>query len=120
MTPPPGLVLGMLESTPAKAQWDIPVGHLTAHKLLSCARIKRWWMAPSWPSRPADVPIETQFLLVEVVPGGPYAVLLPLIEGSFRSTLYGAAGRAAIHNSPKPAAVGEDRWGRGPFVNGRV
>ena len=34
--------------------------------------------------------------------------MLPLIEGSFRSTLYGAAGREAIRTSPKSVAKSEE------------
>jgi Raffinose synthase or seed imbibition protein Sip1 len=43
---------------------------------------------PCWGSQGRDVPPETQFLLLELVEGGPYAVLLPLIDhGAFRATL---------------------------------
>lgn len=34
-----------------------------------------------------EVPPETQFLLTELQHGGPYAILLPLIDGPFRATL---------------------------------
>jgi len=45
-------------------------------------------MTPEWGKTAADLPPETQFLLVEVEEGGPYAVLLPLIDSNtFRGTL---------------------------------
>ena len=45
-------------------------------------------MTPEWGNTASDLPPETQFLLVEVEEGGPYAVLLPLIESNtFRGTL---------------------------------
>ena len=58
------------------------------HRLLACARIKLWWMTPEWGSKACDVPPETQFLLLQLGKGGPYAVMLPLINnGRFRCTL---------------------------------
>lgn len=45
-------------------------------------------MTPEWGNTAADLPPETQFLLVAVEEGGPYAVLLPLIDSNtFRGTL---------------------------------
>ena len=45
-------------------------------------------MTPEWGSAARDVPPETQFLLLELQEGGPYAVLLPMIDNNvFRSTL---------------------------------
>lgn len=45
-------------------------------------------MVPCWGSLGRDVPPETQFLLLELADGGPYAILLPLIDhGAFRATL---------------------------------
>ena len=35
----------------SKSQHDLVLGHLKAENILACARIKRWWMAPSWPSK---------------------------------------------------------------------
>lgn len=51
---------------------------------------------PCWGSRGRDVPPETQFLLLELAQGGPYAVLLPLIDcGAFRATLRPSGSGAA-------------------------
>lgn len=61
---------------------------LNCRRFLACARCKLWWMTPEWGSSAYEVPPETQFLLLELAEGGPYAVLLPLIDNNtFRATL---------------------------------
>lgn len=63
---------------------------LRSRRFLACARCKLWWMTPEWGSRALDIPPETQFLLLEVEEGGPYAIALPLIDNqTFRGTLRG-------------------------------
>ena len=60
----------------------------TACRFLASARIKIYWMSPEYGSTASDLPPETQFLLLELAPKGPYAILLPLIDsGKFRATL---------------------------------
>ena len=57
-------------------------------RFLACARIKIYWMAPEWGSAAKDLPPETQFLLLQLTPSGPYAIILPLIDsGTYRATL---------------------------------
>ena len=57
-------------------------------RFLASARIKIYWMSPEYGSKAQDLPPETQFVLLELSPKGPYAVLLPLIDsGKFRATL---------------------------------
>lgn len=102
-------------SGPARARHDIVIGNMKTNKILACSRIKRWWMAPSWPIQAGQVPIETQFMLVEL-PNKRYAVLLPLVDGSFRATLYGAAGR-----KPMPRQLAGRIWeGIGDALSIRV
>lgn len=61
---------------------------LRCQRLLACARCRLWWMTPSWGTKAGDLPPETQFVLVELEHGGPYAVLLPLIDqDTYRATL---------------------------------
>ena len=70
--------------------------HFNPNRFLACARIKVYWMAPEWGSAAKDLPPETQFLLLQLSPSGPYAIILPLIDtGKFRATLRPAAVRAA-------------------------
>lgn len=64
-------------------------------------RFKMWWMTQRMGTCGQEVPIETQFLLIEAhngsdIDGGledqaaaTYAVLLPLLEGDFRAVLQG-------------------------------
>jgi len=57
-------------------------------RFLAAARKKLWWMTPEWGTASGDVPPETQFLLLELAEGGPYAILLPLIDSdTFRGTI---------------------------------
>lgn len=44
-------------------------------------------MTPEWGTPGVALPPETQFLLLELSAGGPYALVLPLIDGTFRGTL---------------------------------
>jgi hypothetical protein len=60
-----------------RAQHDVLLGRLRANKILAASRIKRWWMAPSWPLVAGQVPIETQFALVGLPDGAGYAVARP-------------------------------------------
>lgn len=65
----------------------IATPQLNFKRLLACARNKLWWMTPEWRGDTWALPPETQFLLAEMREGGPYAILLPLIDGDFRATL---------------------------------
>lgn len=63
-------------------------------------RFKIWWMTQRMGSNGRDIPVETQFLLVEgrersdFADGGSqesvvYTVFLPILEGAFRAVLQG-------------------------------
>ena len=82
----------------------VSLGALRDVRFLSCFRFKLWWMAQKMGDKGRDIPLETQFLLVETKDGSHlesddgneehqivYAVFLPLIEGSFRACLQGNA-----------------------------
>jgi raffinose synthase len=56
-------------------------------RYLALARNKLWWMTPEWGTSLDAMPPETQFLLGELAAGGPYVLLLPLIDDTFRATL---------------------------------
>lgn len=63
-------------------------------------------MTPEWGTIAGELPPETQFLLVELEEGGPYAVILPLIDkGTFRGTLR-SSPRWAPKISLSPCLVG--------------
>lgn len=69
-------------------------------RFMCCFRFKLWWMTQRMGTCGKDVPLETQFMLVESKGGGDggeeddssaiiYTVFLPLLEGPFRSVLQG-------------------------------
>ncbi|KAK3261991.1 hypothetical protein CYMTET_29136 [Cymbomonas tetramitiformis] len=84
-----GLVLGLdTEDARASSSAELQLGHLACERLVACARCKLWWMTPSWGTAAKDIPPETQFLLLELAEGGPYAVLMTLLDqGKWRATL---------------------------------
>ncbi|GAB2216100.1 hypothetical protein Droror1_Dr00023867 [Drosera rotundifolia] len=68
------------------------LGTLKDVRFMACFRFKLWWMAQRMGDSGKDVPLETQFLLVESRDGDDevtslYTVFLPLIEGPFRACL---------------------------------
>ncbi|XP_057537413.1 probable galactinol--sucrose galactosyltransferase 6 isoform X2 [Amaranthus tricolor] len=80
----------------------VSLGTLRDVRFMACFRFKLWWMAQKMGDKGGDIPLETQFLLVETKEGSHiesddgdeanqiiYAVFLPLIEGSFRACLQG-------------------------------
>nr|XP_009769544.1 PREDICTED: probable galactinol--sucrose galactosyltransferase 6 [Nicotiana sylvestris] len=105
-----GAASGPVEGVFIGAEFDqensrhvVPLGKLQDVKFLSCFRFKLWWMAQKMGDKGSEIPLETQFLLVETKDGSDlgsdnnnnndnnivYAVFLPLIEGSFRAVLQG-------------------------------
>lgn len=68
-------------------------------RFMCCFRFKLWWMTQRMGSCGSDVPLETQFMLLESRPGDGvsdedsgepvYLVMLPLLEGQFRAALQG-------------------------------
>lgn len=80
----------------------VPLGVLRDVRFMACFRFKLWWMAQRMGDQGRDIPLETQFLLVETKEGSHlesddgdeenqivYTVFLPLIGGSFRACLQG-------------------------------
>lgn len=79
------------------------LGTLKDVRFLSCFRFKLWWMAQKMGKCAKEIPIETQFLLLESKVGSSaskgidsgsgaemsYSVFLPLTEGPFRVSLQG-------------------------------
>ena len=79
------------------------LGMLRCHRLIACARVTRYWMGPAFGTKAHHVPHDTQFLLLELEPDGPYALVLPLVDSKIRASLRGKAppwhrGRSARHD----------------------
>eukprot|EP00529_Nitzschia_sp_RCC80_P005591 CAMPEP_0113448560 /NCGR_PEP_ID=MMETSP0014_2-20120614/4829_1 /TAXON_ID=2857 /ORGANISM="Nitzschia sp." /LENGTH=998 /DNA_ID=CAMNT_0000339775 /DNA_START=509 /DNA_END=3505 /DNA_ORIENTATION=+ /assembly_acc=CAM_ASM_000159 len=78
----------------AGSEFDLSLGTLkTCHRLVASARLNRYWMGPAFGTSAKDIPLDTQFLLVELKEGGPYALLLPLVDSGFRATLQGSTSK---------------------------
>ncbi|KAL1554843.1 putative galactinol--sucrose galactosyltransferase 6 [Salvia divinorum] len=83
---------------------SVSLGTLRDVQFLACFRFKLWWMAQKMGDKGRDIPLETQFLLLETKEGSHleaddarndnkivYTVFLPLIEGKFKACLQGNA-----------------------------
>jgi raffinose synthase len=82
------LFLQVTHSKERSAQHELSLGSLvTCNRLLACARLTRYWMGPAFGTKADDIPLDTQFLLVEVAENGPYALVLPLVDAGFRTSL---------------------------------
>ncbi|CAN0910457.1 Probable galactinol--sucrose galactosyltransferase 6 [Linum grandiflorum] len=96
--PAEGVFLGAILNNPL-SRHVVPLGTLRGVRFMSCFRFKLWWMAQRMGDRGKDIPLETQFLLLETKTdrlesdGGEdeimYTVMLPLIDGAFRASLQG-------------------------------
>ncbi|GAA0151564.1 hypothetical protein LIER_10262 [Lithospermum erythrorhizon] len=102
--PTEGVFLGAVFDE-ERSRHVVPLGTLRDVRFLACFRFKLWWMAQSMGDKGSEIPMETQFLLVETREGSHlesdidgdednklgYVVFLPLIEGPFRACLQGNA-----------------------------
>ncbi|XP_048235968.1 probable galactinol--sucrose galactosyltransferase 2 [Ricinus communis] len=102
----PGSGVGLLagafigaSAADSKSLHVFPVGVLEGLRFMCCFRFKLWWMTQRMGTCGKDIPLETQFMLVESKDGGEgvdqddaqtiYTVFLPLLEGQFRAVLQG-------------------------------
>ncbi|KAJ1378944.1 Glycosyl hydrolases 36 [Sesbania bispinosa] len=93
--PVEGVFLGA-EFEKEESRHVVSLGRLRDVRFMACFRFKLWWMAQKMGENGRDIPLETQFLLVETKDGSHlesdqivYTLFLPLIEGSFRACLQG-------------------------------
>ncbi|URD95044.1 Raffinose synthase or seed imbibition protein Sip1 [Musa troglodytarum] len=76
----------------SKSLHVFPMGTLRGLRFMCCFRFKLWWMTQRMGTCGRDVPLETQFLLVEgkdAEASTVYTVFLPLLDGPFRAVLQG-------------------------------
>lgn len=99
--PVEGIFIGA-EFNEESSRHVVSLGSLQDVRFMACFRFKLWWMAQKMGDKGRDIPLETQFLLLETKDGSHlepeggnednqimYTVLLPLIEGPFRACLQG-------------------------------
>ncbi|CAI9779689.1 unnamed protein product [Fraxinus pennsylvanica] len=72
----------------------VSLGTLREVRFIACFRYLLWWMAQKMGDKGSDIPVETQFLLLETKDesdnnGIVYTVILPFIEGPFKASLQG-------------------------------
>ncbi|XXG48581.1 hypothetical protein AAC387_Pa02g2986 [Persea americana] len=100
-----GLVAGAFigaTASDSKSLHVFPIGTLEGLRFMCCFRFKLWWMTQRMGMDGKEVPLETQFLLIESKDTGAetvtdgdeeaatiYTVFLPLLEGPFRAVLQG-------------------------------
>ncbi|GIM11600.1 hypothetical protein Vretimale_15098 [Volvox reticuliferus] len=118
-----GVVLGLTSPVGPTASLDVVIGQLNFKRLLACARNKLWWMTPEWRTSTWALPPETQFLLAEMAAAGPYALLLPLIDGDFRCSLRppskkseGANGELVLRLESGAPDVKGSRWSSALYI----
>ncbi|CAI0455167.1 unnamed protein product [Linum tenue] len=65
-----------------------PIGKLKNLRFMSIFRFKVWWTTHWVGSNGRDLEHETQLLLLDTSPtGGPYVLIVPILEGQFRASL---------------------------------
>ncbi|GMH08172.1 hypothetical protein Nepgr_010012 [Nepenthes gracilis] len=101
----PGTGVGLVDgafigatSSHSKSLHVFPMGTLEGLRFMCLFRFKLWWMTQRMGTCGKDVPLETQFIIVESKDGTTgepddaptiYTVFLPLLEGQFRAALQG-------------------------------
>jgi len=81
----------------AKSHHVFTFGTLRDCRFMCLFRFKLWWMTQRMGTSGRDVPLETQFIIIEVPAAAGngdssepvYVVMLPLLEGQFRTVLQG-------------------------------
>lgn len=85
---------------------DIPLGQLKCRRFLSLSRCSLWWQSPTWGKHASEIPMETQFLLLELH-DGTYALMLPLIvDGKFRATIQSQGSRKSLDGNKDEDVLG--------------
>ncbi|KAJ9171705.1 hypothetical protein P3X46_015029 [Hevea brasiliensis] len=74
------------------------IGRFTGRDFLSIFRFKTWWSTMWVGSSGSDLQMETQWILLNVPEIKSYVLIIPIVEGSFRSALHpGSDGHLMIY-----------------------
>lgn len=91
-----GGFLGFHKDTPSDRMFN-SLGKFTDRNFVSIFRFKTWWSTMWVGSSGSDLQMESQWALLEVPEIGGYVLILPVVEGSFRSALHpGSDGHLMI------------------------
>ncbi|KAL0457509.1 UNVERIFIED_CONTAM: Stachyose synthase [Sesamum latifolium] len=82
-----GVFLGLSVKDPLDRILN-PIGKFSNRKFLSIFRFKTWWSTMWVGSSGSDLQMETQLVILQVPELNSYVLILPLIEGNFRSAIH--------------------------------
>ena len=102
-----GFVRAQLGEPVSRARLEL--GQVRAlRRFAACFRPEPFWMQPCVGSKLSEVPVDTQFLLLQLE-GGSFAVVAPLVDPPFKATLEGVgAALWLVLDSGDSAAVGQE------------
>ncbi|KAG6474911.1 stachyose synthase-like [Zingiber officinale] len=87
------------------------LGRFSGRRFLSIFRFKTWWSTMWVGSCGSDLQMETQWVLFEVPEVGAYVLLLPLLEGNFRSAIFpGDSDHVMLHGESGSSRVRTDSF----------
>nr|CAD1833208.1 unnamed protein product [Ananas comosus var. bracteatus] len=91
-----GGFLGFTQKAPSDILMN-SLGKFSGKRFLSIFRFKSWWSTMWVGNSSTDLQMETQWALIEVPKSCSYVLLLPIIEGKFRSSIHpGGDGEAVV------------------------
>ncbi|KAL5561035.1 hypothetical protein UlMin_030782 [Ulmus minor] len=91
-----GGFLGFTKEEPSQRLIN-SLGKFTDRDFLSIFRFKTWWSTMWVGNSGSDIQMETQWVLLDVPESKSYVIIVPIIEGSFRSALHpGKDGQVLI------------------------
>ncbi|XP_030549491.1 stachyose synthase-like [Rhodamnia argentea] len=91
-----GCFLGFAHDEPSDRLVN-SLGKFSDREFLSIFRFKTWWSTMWVGSSGSDLQMETQWVLLNVPEASSYVVIVPIVEGAFRSALHpGRGGHVTI------------------------
>lgn len=91
-----GGFFGFSQETPSDRLMN-SLGSFSGRDFLSIFRFKTWWSTQWVGNSGSDLQMETQWVLIDVPEIKSYVIIIPIIEGSFRSALFpGSDGNVMI------------------------
>lgn len=94
------------------------LGKFSDRNFLSIFRFKTWWSTQWVGNSGSDLQMETQWLLLDVPEIKSYVIIIPIIEGKFRSALHpGANGHVRICAESGSSQVKESSFGAIAYIH---